>query len=99
MVLNIKHEEDAGPGIAKMLTEIVLQDIYDLKKFRVVGEKDINQMLNTEQRKQLAGCNDTSCLVEIAGTLIALVSDLALGRLFVARFGGAGFPGSVQRTQ
>jgi hypothetical protein len=69
MVLTIKHEEDAGPGIAKMLTEIVLQDIYDLKKFRVVGEKDINQMLNTEQRKQLAGCTDTSCLVEIAGAM------------------------------
>ncbi|MBI5528574.1 MAG: hypothetical protein HY897_19760 [Deltaproteobacteria bacterium] len=69
MVLNIKPEEDAGPGIAKILTELVLQELHDLKKFRVVGEKDVDQMLNTEQRKQLAGCTDTSCLVEIAGAM------------------------------
>lgn len=69
MVLTIKHEEEAGPGIAKMLAELLLQDIHDLKKFRVVGEKDINQMLSNEQRKQLAGCSDTSCLVEIAGAM------------------------------
>ena len=31
MVLNIKHEEEAGPGIAKILTELVLQDLHDLK--------------------------------------------------------------------
>ncbi|MBI5527850.1 MAG: hypothetical protein HY897_16090 [Deltaproteobacteria bacterium] len=69
MVLNIKPEEDAGPGIAKILTELVLQELHDLKKFRVVGEKDVDQMLNTEQRKQLAGCTDTSCLIEIAGAM------------------------------
>ncbi|MBI5529005.1 MAG: hypothetical protein HY897_21970 [Deltaproteobacteria bacterium] len=69
MVLNIKHEEDAGPGIAKILTELVLQDLTDLKRFRVIGEKDVNQMLNTEQQKQLAGCTGTSCLVELAGAM------------------------------
>ena len=69
MVLNIKHEEEAGPGIAKILTELVLQDLHDLKKFRVIGEKDVDQLLTTEQRKQLAGCTDTSCLVEIAGAM------------------------------
>ena len=69
MVLNIKHEEEAGPGIATILTGLVLQDLTDLKRFRVIGEKDVNQMLNQEQRKQLAGCTDTSCLVEIAGAM------------------------------
>ena len=69
MVLNIKHEEEAGPGIAKILTELVLQDLHDLKKFRVIGEKDVDQLLTTEQRKQLAGCTDTSCIVEIAGAM------------------------------
>ena len=76
MVLNVKHEEEAGPGIAKILTGLVLQDLYDLssssggrKLFRVIGEKDVSQMLNTEQQKQLAGCTDTSCLVELAGAM------------------------------
>ncbi|MBI5525764.1 MAG: hypothetical protein HY897_05475, partial [Deltaproteobacteria bacterium] len=69
MVLNIKAEEQAGPGIAAILTEIVLNDLHDLKKFRVVGQKDIGQMLSQEQQKQLAGCTDTSCLVEIAGAM------------------------------
>ena len=50
-----------------MLTELLLQDIHDLKKFRVVGEKD-NQMLNSEQRKHSRNF-DTSCLVEIAGAM------------------------------
>lgn len=69
MVLNIKHEEEAGPGVANILTELVLQDLHDMKRFRVIGQKDIDQMLNTEQRKQLTGCSDTSCLVEIAGAM------------------------------
>lgn len=69
MVLTIKNEGQAEPGLARMLTELVLQDLHDLKKFRVVGEKDISQMLSTEQKKQLAGCSDTRCLVEIAGAM------------------------------
>lgn len=69
MVLNVKHEEQAGPGLAAILTDLILQDLHDLKTFRVVGAKDIEQMLDTEQRKQLAGCTDTSCLVEIAGAM------------------------------
>ena len=69
MVLNIKHEEDASSGLAAILTELVLQGVHDLKQFRVVGQKDVNQMLSMEQQKQLAGCSDTSCLVEIAGAL------------------------------
>ena len=69
MVLTIKNEGQAEPGLARMLTELVLQDLHDLKKFRVVGEKDISQMLSTEQKKQLAGCSDTRCLIEIAGAM------------------------------
>ena len=69
MVLNIKYEEAASPGLANILTGLVLQDLHDLKRFRVVGMKDVDQMLSQEQRKQLAGCTDTSCLVEIAGAM------------------------------
>ena len=69
MVLNIKHEEDASSGLAAILTDLVLQGVHDLKQFRVVGQKDVNQMLSMEQQKQLAGCSDTSCLIEIAGAL------------------------------
>ena len=69
MVLNVKHEEAASPGLANILTGLVLQNLHDMKRFRVVGMKDVDQMLSQEQRKQLAGCTDTSCLVEIAGAM------------------------------
>jgi hypothetical protein len=40
-----------------------------MKRLRVVGQKDVSQMLSVEQQKQLAGCTETSCLVEIAGAM------------------------------
>jgi hypothetical protein len=69
MVLNIKAEEQASPGLAAILTELVLQGVHDQQQLRVVGQKDVSQMLSLEQQKQLAGCTDTSCIVEIAGAL------------------------------
>jgi hypothetical protein len=69
MVLNVKPQGKGLAETAGVLTDLVLQDVHDLKKFRVIGQKDVNQMLSLEQQKQLAGCNDTSCLVEIAGAM------------------------------
>lgn len=69
MVFNVRHEEQAGPGIAAMLTELVLQDLHDLKQFRVVGEKDVGQMVSQERLKLVTGCKDTSCMIEIADAI------------------------------
>ena len=33
MVLNIKPEEDASPGLAQILTELVLQNLHNTKRF------------------------------------------------------------------
>ncbi|MBI5525843.1 MAG: hypothetical protein HY897_05870 [Deltaproteobacteria bacterium] len=69
MVLNVRPQGKGLAETAGVLTDLVLQDMHDLKRFRVIGQKDVNQMLSIEQQKQLAGCSDTSCLVEIAGAM------------------------------
>ncbi|MBI5528111.1 MAG: hypothetical protein HY897_17405 [Deltaproteobacteria bacterium] len=69
MVLNVRPQGKGLAETAGVLTDLVLQDLHDTKKFRVIGQKDVNQMLSLEQQKQLAGCNDTGCLVEIAGAM------------------------------
>ena len=40
-----------------------------MKEARVMGSKEVDAMLGFEQKKQMAGCTDTSCMVAIGGAL------------------------------
>ena len=51
------------------MTELVMDRISETKKYNVFGKKDLDKMLFWEQNKQLKGCTDTSCLVQIAGAM------------------------------
>ncbi|MBI5529678.1 MAG: hypothetical protein HY897_25410 [Deltaproteobacteria bacterium] len=57
------------PGLANLMTEVIIDNVAKLNRYQVIGQKDIEKMVFWEQNKQLQGCNDTSCLVQIAGAM------------------------------
>lgn len=69
IVFNIGAEEGVTKGKANMLTEILIDEITKLNKFKVMGQKDLDSMFFWEQNKQLKNCTDSSCLSEIAGAM------------------------------
>jgi TolB-like protein len=72
IVFDIIPEKGVEPGTANLLTEIVLDKVTKTGRFQVIGMKEIDKMLTFEQNKQLKGCTDTQCLVQIAGALGAM---------------------------
>jgi TolB-like protein len=69
IVFDITPEKGVEKSDANLLTELVIDRISKLKRYSVIGQKDLDKMLSWEQGKQLKGCTDTACLVQIAGAL------------------------------
>lgn len=71
IVFDIKPEKGVDSGSANLLTEIVLDEVTSItrERYRVIGQKDIDKMLFWETNKSLKNCNDSSCLMQIAGAL------------------------------
>jgi len=69
LVFDLVAEQGVNKSVANMLTEIVIDRVTRTKKYEVIGQKDLDKMLFWEQNKQLKGCTDTQCLVEIAGAM------------------------------
>ena len=69
IVFDIVPEKGVEKGAANILTEIVIDRISNLKRYTVIGQKDLDKMMDWEQNKQLKGCTDTSCLIHIAGAM------------------------------
>jgi TolB-like protein len=69
LVFDLIAEKGVEAGHMSTLTEIVIDKVSKTKKYQVVGQKDLDKMLFWEQNKQLKGCTDTACLVQIAGAL------------------------------
>jgi len=69
IVFDIVTEKGVEKSTGNMLTEVVIDRIAGLGRYIVIGQKDIDKMMAWEEKKQLQGCNDTSCLVQIAGAL------------------------------
>jgi len=69
IVFNIVPEKGMERGESNLLTELVIEKVSSLNRFTVIGQKDLDKMLSWEQTKQLQGCTDTSCLIQIAGAM------------------------------
>jgi len=69
IVFDIVNEKGVEKNEAAIFTEIALDRITKLKKYTVVGQRDLEKMFAWEQNKQLKGCSDTSCLIQIAGAM------------------------------
>ncbi|MBI5526856.1 MAG: hypothetical protein HY897_11030 [Deltaproteobacteria bacterium] len=51
-----------------LLTELVIDEVTKLKKYNVIGQKDLEKMVSWEKEK-LKSCTEGSCLAEIAGAM------------------------------
>jgi len=57
------------PKTASIVSDMILSEMHKMRNTRVIGSKEIDAMLGYEQKKQLGGCTDTSCMVAIGGAL------------------------------
>ena len=69
LVFDMTAEKSVDKGIANLLVEIIMEEISKTEKFDVIGQKDIDKMLFWETSKSLKNCNDSSCLMQIAGAM------------------------------
>ncbi len=91
-VLPTQFDPSAAGKVPKLFDDYLLSTVQNSGYFQAIGRDDINALLGFEHQKDLAGCDDVSCLAEIGGALgvelvvaikIALVGDswVATGKL------------------
>jgi TolB-like protein len=51
------------------LSDMLTSEIRGLGKYSVIGSNDIRTMFQLEERRQILGCNDESCVAEVGGAL------------------------------
>jgi len=69
-VLDLKARQGVGTDVAALLADSLTVNLRKSQRFsRVVAASELAETLGYEQQKQAANCEDTSCLVEIAGAL------------------------------
>jgi len=69
-VMPLKHRGTATQDLSDILGDVLLYAVQSQEGgYRVVGKSDIDAMLGLEKMKDAAGCDQTSCAVELAGAL------------------------------
>lgn len=58
-----------SPDTAKILDELLINQVDSLGKYQVIGASDINAMLGLEKMKEALGCDAIACAAEIGGAL------------------------------
>ncbi len=69
LVFNLVAEQGIEKSVTNLLTELIIDKVSKLNRYTVMGQKDLEKMVFWEQNKQLQGCTDSSCLVQIAGAM------------------------------
>jgi formylglycine-generating enzyme required for sulfatase activity/TolB-like protein len=69
LVFDLVPENGVSQSTANLLTEVVIDNASKEKKYKVIGQKDISKMMSWEQNKQMAGCSESSCMVQVAGAM------------------------------
>ena len=83
--------ENIPTGMGTLVTESLLAEVRKLQGVEVVGMEEIMEMLEHEKTKAVMGCDDDSCLAEIAGALgvdeiiTGRMTEQADGRVLVVR--------------
>jgi hypothetical protein len=58
-------------GVVKLLTNRLTEEISRLNTYEVISADDLNVMIGVDKMKQMAGCDEMSCVVELAGNIDA----------------------------
>jgi hypothetical protein len=56
-------------ALSRVLTDAVVAELRKLQRVGVIGIDEVQAMLDLEAQKQLAGCDESSCIDEIAAAL------------------------------
>lgn len=71
LVLDIRAVGDVGEDRARVLTDLLVSHLRSANKYKVMGSQDVVSIIGANEQAQLAGCDDDSCMAEIAGALNA----------------------------
>jgi TolB-like protein len=86
IVLDLKPT-NADPETARLITDLVAVSLGRTRAFQVLTSEDVRSVVALEAEKHAMGCDDASCLAEIAGAMgadfVVHGSVGALGELFV----------------
>lgn len=86
IVLDLKPT-NADPETARLITDLVAVSLGRTRAFQVLTSEDVRSVVALEAEKHAMGCDDASCLAEIAGAMgadyVVHGSVGALGDLFV----------------
>jgi hypothetical protein len=81
LVLDL-HALNDESATASLINGVVASAVSDHKELQVTSADDVRQMLSLAAQKQAVGCDDSSCLSEIAGAIGArYVVHGSLGKL------------------
>ena len=61
--------QNVDPKTASIISDELLVLLSKMPGSNVIGSKEVDAMLGFEQKKQMSGCTDTSCMVAIGGAL------------------------------
>lgn len=82
MVLNMKASKGASAALAQSLTPILVAELSRRQGMSVIAQEDVRALLENEAHKQSLGCDDASCMTEIAGSLgTELLVSSSLGKI------------------
>lgn len=93
LVLPLEARHGVDRAQVHSLSDVLVAESRRIPGFRVIAQEDLEKMLSMEVKRQLAGCDATSCLAEIAGGLNA--DEVLYGS--VARLGQKDLVLSVSR--
>jgi TolB-like protein len=69
-VMDIRAVQGVQPGTATLITDILVTEVSQTRRFEVVSSADVSSLLGLEKQKQLLQCGeDSSCLAELGGAL------------------------------
>ncbi len=68
LVLDLRND-GAAPEHARSITDSVVVGLSRFKEFEVISSEDMRRLIENESDKQSMGCNDETCLVELANAM------------------------------
>jgi hypothetical protein len=69
LVLDLSDTGGLGPDVVKTVTGVVAVKLSDVKSLDVLSGDDVRRLAELEAERQVAGCDEASCLAELAGAL------------------------------
>ncbi len=82
VALDMRATGGVAAGLAETLTPVLITELSRRPGMSIVSQADVQALLENEARKQNLGCEDDSCMTEIAGSLGAeLLVSSSLGKV------------------